>query len=107
MRFWSGMAALATVSLLSSAAAQESGDPTAGREFAKAVCAECHAVEAGELFSPNPLSPTFDQIAAVPGMTATALYVVLSNPHREMPDFILKPDELHDVTAYILTLKPD
>ena len=105
MRLWSGIAALAAISWVSGAAAQESGDPATGYEFARAVCAECHAVEAGERTSPNPLSPTFETIAAVPGMTATALYVVLSNPHREMPDLILKPDELHDVVAYILSLK--
>ena len=39
-------------------------------------------------------------------MTATALSVILRNPHREMPDLILKSPELADVISYILTLKP-
>ena len=27
-------------------------------------------------------------------MTATALFVILQNPHREMPDLILKQEEM-------------
>lgn len=54
--------------------------------------------------SPNALAPSFTKIANVPGMTTTALVVVLSNPHRNMPDIVLERDELRDVAAYILTL---
>jgi mono/diheme cytochrome c family protein len=90
---------------LTDAAAQEAGDPEAGHTFARSICAACHAVEPGELASPNLLAPTFTTIANVPGMTMMALTVVLSNPHREMPDLVLARDELRDVAAYILTLK--
>ena len=90
----------------SGAAAQESGDLAAGLEFARSVCAECHAVEENVRTSPNPLAPAFEEIASVPGMTTAALIVVLSNPHREMPDLIIDRDELRDVAAYILSLKP-
>ena len=107
MRQWIWLALLGAMHSASGAAAQEAGDPAAGLEFARSVCAECHAVESGERISPNPLSPAFVEIASVPGMTTTALVVVLSNPHREMPDLILGRDELRDVAAYILTLKPD
>jgi mono/diheme cytochrome c family protein len=101
---WLGV--LTAIAWAAGASAQESGDPAAGLSFARSICAECHAVERGERTSPNPLSPSFEEIAAVPGMTGTALAVVLSNPHREMPDLILERDELSDVVAYILTLKP-
>ena len=37
-------------------------------------------------------------------MTATALSVALRTVHRDMPAFILKPDEINDLTAYILSL---
>ena len=86
--------------------AQESGDAEQGHAFARQVCATCHAVEADRSASPNAGAPTFRRIAAEPGMTAAALRVILSNPHREMPDIVLKPDEMRDVIAYILTLKP-
>ena len=101
-----GMAWLAATSLVSVAAAQESGNPEAGLRFARSICAECHAVE-GDRDSPNPLSPTFVEIANVPGMTTAAIVVLLSNPHRNMPDLILERGELRDVAAYILTLKRD
>lgn len=107
MRSFGWLALPAILSFLAvSAAAQESGDPVAGHEFARQVCAVCHAVDAGETDSPHPSAPTFDRIAAEPGMTATALSVILRNPHREMPDLILKSPELADVISYILTLKP-
>jgi mono/diheme cytochrome c family protein len=86
--------------------AQDVGDESKGHAFAREVCAVCHAVEAGHAESPHPGAPTFERIAAEPGMTAMALFVFLRTPHREMPDLILAPDEMSDVIAYILTLKP-
>jgi len=85
--------------------AQETGDPQQGLVFARQVCASCHAVEHGQALSPNPKSPTFDRIAATPGMTAMALHVFLMTPHRAMPDLILEPDDMRNVIAHILSLK--
>ncbi len=87
-------------------AAQDVGDPEEGHEFALTICAKCHAVDADQALSPHPSAPSFKRIAAEPGMTATALFVILQNPHREMPDLILKREEMQNVVAYILTLKP-
>ena len=100
-----GSVALFAILCGPSAAAQEMGDAVAGHEFAREVCAVCHAVEVDAALSPHPSAPTFTRIAAEPGMTATALSVILRNPHREMPDLILAPPELANVIAYILTLK--
>jgi cytochrome c len=99
------IACLALMSGCSVTYAQEAGDPAAGHTFARSLCAVCHAVDADTDQSPNPSAPTFSRIAAEPGMTATALSVILRNPHREMPDLILSPDERANVIAYILTLK--
>jgi len=85
--------------------AQEIGDTTQGHEFAKTLCAICHGVEPGATSSPRPPAPTFERIAAEPGMTATALYVVLQTPHQTMPDLVLTQTEKDDVIAYILSLK--
>jgi mono/diheme cytochrome c family protein len=42
------IAIAALLAVPASARAQEVGDPQAGHEYAKKVCAECHAVERGE-----------------------------------------------------------
>jgi mono/diheme cytochrome c family protein len=86
-------------------AQEDVGDSEKGHAFALTICAKCHAVDADQATSPNPSAPTFKRIAAEPGMTATALFVILQNPHREMPDLILEREEMRNVVAYILTLK--
>jgi hypothetical protein len=56
--------------------------------------------------SPRAGAPTFEAIAAVPGMTTAALTVALRTPHRTMPNIVLETQELDDVVAYVLSLKP-
>jgi mono/diheme cytochrome c family protein len=74
---------------------------------AQRACAECHAVDKGQARSPNVAAPAFAAIAATRGMTAAALLAALqtSHPDRTMPNFILPPEELRDVVAYILSLQ--
>jgi len=38
-------------------------------------------------------------------MTATTIRVFLTSSHPKMPNLILTPAEIADVTAYILTLR--
>jgi len=85
--------------------AQIAGDPLQGREFARQMCAECHAVEKGQPRSPNGQAPTFGTIATTPGMTAVALTAALRTSHRMMPNLILPDDDLTNVIAYILSLR--
>jgi len=47
----------------------------------------------------------FHDIANTPGMTATTIRVFLTSSHPKMPNLILTPAEIADVTAYILTLR--
>ena len=47
----------------------------------------------------------FQDIANTNGMTATALRVFLTTSHPKMPNLILTPEELADVTAFILSLR--
>lgn len=101
------MMCVALISSGSAAMAQEAGDAEAGHTFAQSLCAICHAVEDNQADSPNSSAPTFRRIAAEPGMTATALSVILTNPHRDMPDLVLSPEDRTNVIAYILTLKPN
>jgi mono/diheme cytochrome c family protein len=97
------VAASLTISVGTSSA-QELGDAKRGRVLAETVCAECHAVEKGAL-SRNGHAPTFQTVATTPGMTAMALRVALRTSHKEMPNLVLKNQEVDDVIAYIATLK--
>ena len=85
--------------------AQAVGDPQRGLAMAQQVCSECHAVQRGEVRSPNSRAPTFSELATTPGMTSTALLVALTTPHGGMPMFRLAADERQDVIAYILSLR--
>ena len=99
------VSAIAATATLLSAAMAKAQDAAQGLALAKQVCAVCHAVDRTQARSPNGAAPRFEDIANIPGMTATALIVALQTPHRSMPNLILQPDEMRDVAAYILSLK--
>ena len=81
------------------------GSQHRGLTEAQQVCSACHAVQKGQVPSPNSRSPTFVDLANAPGMTAAALLVALTTPHAGMPMFILTTEQREDVIAYILSLK--
>jgi mono/diheme cytochrome c family protein len=87
--------------------AQGIGDPERGLAVAREVCSECHAIRRGQVRSPNSRSPTFVELAATPGMTATALFVALTTPHAGMPMFMLTAEQRGNIIAYILSLKEE
>jgi mono/diheme cytochrome c family protein len=92
-----------------SAHAQDLGgsdDVRAGRELAITTCSECHVV-VPRRWTPRHVGgpPDFVDIAATPGMTATALFVFLYTPHPTMPDLVLSDGDSNDAIAYILSLK--
>jgi mono/diheme cytochrome c family protein len=90
---------------VSSVGAAETGDPTPGLRYAEQSCASCHAVAAGQSLSPNPSAPAFDAVANTPGMTGIALNAWLHTPHPSMPNLIVDPDRIDDLSAYLATLK--
>jgi hypothetical protein len=55
--------------------------------------------------SPNPKAPSFEAIANTPGMTLMALNVALHTSHRTMPDLIVDPAHIEELSAYLYTLK--
>lgn len=79
--------------------------PMPGRVYADSACAGCHAVAAGQTRSPNPKAPTFGAIANTPGMTLMALSAALHTSHATMPNLIVDPDHIEDLSAYLYTLK--
>ena len=105
IRIAAGVLGLNIVMVTMPAFCQELGSARQGQMLAESVCAECHAVEKGALRSRNDHAPTFENIATTPGMTPTAVRVWLRSAHREMPNLVLKPDEVDNVIAYLQTLK--
>lgn len=83
------------------------GSPAAGLEYARKTCARCHAVGSGQRLSPDPRARSFAAIASTPGMTATALNVWLHTSHPRMPNLIIDPKNIDDLSAYISTLKTE
>ncbi len=84
---------------------QDRGNIGQGHMMAEQVCARCHAVEPGQTHSPNGAAPAFPDIAASPGLTATAIRVWLQTPHPTMPNIVLNNQEKDNIVAYLLSLK--
>jgi mono/diheme cytochrome c family protein len=94
--------------MVAASKAQDIGDVQQGRQLALDVCAACHAVRAGQTQSPLATAPSFEEIAHMPGMTAAALAFWLtaqSHHHPTMPNFILSPQQVRNVSAYLLSLR--
>ena len=83
----------------------ETKETRQGRALAVRVCSICHGIRLGQA-SVAAGAPNFYTVAMTPGMTALALRVALQRPHHSMPDLALTNDELRNVTAYILSLRP-
>jgi len=97
---------LASIALVPIVYAAEVGDPQRGHVYAEKFCAKCHAVEAGDVFSPTMIAPTFSAVADTPGMNERALLVWFrSSDHATMPNLMPAPGDLDDVVAYIVSLR--
>jgi len=95
---------LAAAATVQDAKAQDA-DIAKGQAYAEEVCAQCHAVRAGELASPLMEATPFQEVADTPGMTEMALTVFLQTPHVTMPNLVLEQDDMRNVVAYIRSLK--
>ena len=82
---------------------QEMGDPQEGFEYAKQVCANCHAIVSKEI-SPVREAPAFDEIAKQSQRSAATIIERTEAVHPTMPNIPMKRDELNDLAAYILSL---
>jgi mono/diheme cytochrome c family protein len=101
----SSIAVLAPLLASGQIRAQPIDQPRQGLVLAQQICAQCHAVEAGALNSPNPAAPRFEDIANIPGMTAAAISATLHTSHRTMPNVMLDGDQTGAIIAYLLSLK--
>jgi mono/diheme cytochrome c family protein len=94
---------IASLAFLHSAFAQ-SVDPSVGRRLAETTCSVCHQIDAASPQSPNPDAPSFVDISRMSSMTELAIKVFLRSSHPTMPNFILSPEEIDSVSAYIVSL---
>ena len=87
--------------------AQPAADPASGGVLAGQLCSGCHLVSPRS-HGPVPDGiPSFMAIAARPGIDSARIEAtLLSPPHPVMPSPPLDPRQLHDVAAYILSLRP-
>jgi tetratricopeptide (TPR) repeat protein len=105
-------AIVAYINNLSSAArrvtiaeAADSGNARKGLAYAQTNCASCHNVLKNAASSPNPKAIAFQAIADTPGMSVTALIVWSRTTHPTMPNFVIDPNDMDDLIAYILSLR--
>jgi mono/diheme cytochrome c family protein len=96
--------ALALALLPSAAAAVELGNKEAGHAYAQKFCADCHAVDKDTTLLFTDI-PSFQEVADSEGMSPRALAVWLQTSHPNMPDFIIPPDDMDNVIAYIMSLR--
>jgi mono/diheme cytochrome c family protein len=79
-------------------------DVNAGKQIAETRCSNCHVIDKGS-YKAVDIVPAFPWIARMPSTTEASLFVFLSTPHAEMPNFVLSRQQIRDVSAYILSLR--
>lgn len=104
MRNWEVLAIFSWLYFAAGALAAGPGDPVKGLAYAKDVCAECHAVNAGAKVSPNIKAPAFQAIAHSKLVTTREITAWLQSSHPDMPDLLVPHDKREDVIAYIRSL---
>jgi len=94
------------IACLASSALAQSASPSLGEQIAKSNCVACHQmapdVPAKDLQSG---APSFVDVANMPSTTELSIKVFLRSSHRSMPNFILSPEEVDSIAAYIVSLK--
>jgi cytochrome c len=80
------------------------GDAESGRLYSINVCTGCHSVDP-ETDGIGNFAPDFTAIAKQRSTTRGSLQAFLRSDHDRMPNFNLRPTEINDIVAYILTLR--
>jgi mono/diheme cytochrome c family protein len=104
-RLYLVVAALVSASHVGCVEAQDVGDVSRGFAVAHTICAECHAVDKGQLRSRNAQAPTFESLANDMRLSPVTVRAALRTSHREMPNLNLRPEEVDDLIAYLSSLR--
>ena len=80
------------------------GDATAGRQLTQRWCAGCHGGNPG-VAEPMMPAPTFAEIANRRVTTPYRLRTFLRSPHTTMPNYVLTPEEIDNISAFIMSLR--
>ena len=91
------------------ACAAEPGSVARGRAFALRNCSSCHAIglEGESSYGPAPPFRTLHERYDVEGLAeafAEGIVVAHKGP-RQMPEFMLSPEEIDDLLAYLKSLE--
>ena len=105
MRTWISAILLGALLSPTPVLGQDLGNSVAGQQFAREICAACHAVEKGDKMISLEGAPPFQEVADDPAASEISLRVFLRSPHETMPDLVLSDEEMDDVVAYILSLR--
>lgn len=99
-------AALIAISAQAQADGKVSKSAARGLALAQSHCAACHGVTANST-SPNPESPTFEEIANLSGLSKFTLGNFLRDSHNypAAMNFTMQRGQIRDLTAHILTLR--
>jgi cytochrome c len=103
-RIVSALSIMASILVLAGGGAARA-DAARGQSLAERWCSQCHGVRPSQA-SANSEAPAFSAIAAEPSATEFSLRTFLRVPHKTMPNFILKPEDIDDLVSYIVSLKP-
>jgi len=97
---------IAALAFAQPALAKTSLSAKRGLAFAEARCAACHGVRANAT-SPNPESPTFEDIANYPDLTAQTLRAFLRDSHNypAAMNFRVDPRRIRDLSNWIITMR--
>jgi mono/diheme cytochrome c family protein len=89
--------------------AVEPGSVARGREFVKEHCSSCHAVgrTGRSPYRPAPPLRTLNDKYDVEGLAeAFAEGIIVGHKgEKQMPEFVLQPNEIDDLIAYLKSLK--
>lgn len=89
--------------LLAAASSAQAQSEREGEMLARSVCSPCHVVAPGVGGGEG---PAFAAVAAMSSTTGLALTAFLQTSHGKMPNISLSRDDIANLAAYILSLKP-
>jgi mono/diheme cytochrome c family protein len=86
--------------------ARAAGDSSSGEKLAKEHCARCHDIAPGGAFKRYP--PSFASIASFRSEEQIYARIVFPALHSGMPEvafYLLQPQQIADLVAYIVSLE--